>query len=1087
MRIATVGITAHFAWQVHIKKQVGDLDVGLGYPSGCSSLKRLDCSSINNPTRSEFRPAQARSVSIFDLNLSLFVRKDFSEPVGWLIKRKATFVQHTCQLPNSALNLNLFRVFGCYPERAGSIRRFNSNRMVITHWRCRGRLAEWSIYFLPQSFIPSRPRFYSVQSLSWWYLIAGSNFEMAENRIRSLKVASILNTNNCQLLTSNIRFSNTKEYLKFKNRLKSSTKQCLLDISMLDNLEALGCGLDPADYYIPQAVCKPHKIEAPELLGFLDTESYSKKTRKDSITLKPYLLICKLEGELLVYDIVEHGKNFLKRFLSDLIAKFQKEKTKKNIFIVAHNFRGHDALLLIRSFTSVISETSCTCRVVYHSGKIYNLTIKWKTPAGALMQARFQCRLILFQGSLEKVSKSFSKNLQKFPIPHKAISSPQVLKRKSKDILLDHLESKSEKLLLEKIWKSTGSSTIIDYAKKYCQNDVDMLEYIYTKFKSEYEKALKTGKIRNRDLMTISRLAQTTWSGFIDFNEHLIANISNSTPTGKYLITAYYGGKCEVYKGFLDYGTRCYYYDYPGMYSMAIRQPIPVGVPVYMDCRKVISPQFFVSALHKSGICAYLTVKFKTPPSCHIPILPYKASLRDKIPKLIFCTGQANGTYFSYELEHAIKMGYKILKIYHGYAFNSYKTLKPYSNYMTQIKEVSKYKDDKVRTLIYKLLANSLYGKFGIQRRSRSLFTPIASLGTLSRIKQFYPIDEFISITCVHIRDTGSATNLAVAAAVASWGRIILRSGVNKVLSVNPHRKLIYVDTDSIFFQSPSEITCSGMWKKLNWSTQATYKDAKFLARKFYALKTFKNHVILKIKGVKSGLIRLRTFQDPTPRNFKVVIGKIDQWKKARLRRVVIKTIDKTITPYDSPKRRLIIKKGRWTGDTIPFNFSSVIPRSHTKFSHAPRYTAPPLDFRQIENIQVVPTPHGNSYHADKLSLIPLPSNTLFVANYLISHTDNLLTWSTLYYLAGFAARQSNTKRIGILSSGGLPGAEITLTSEYLEYPHPFNSIGSEEFELYMNAQIIYYAERYRLNSQETSEMLTEAGIVLRFLCYYVS
>lgn len=122
----------------------------------------------------------------------------------------------------------------------------------------------------------------------------------------------------------------------------------------------------------------------------------------------------------------------------------------------------------------------------------------------------------------------------------------------------------------------------------------------------------------------------------------------------------------------------------------------------------------FLQELHDRGLCGFFKVSFTTPDTDQ-PILPIKARARGSMAtKLMFCVGSHWGTYYSHELILAIEHGYTIDLINHGFIFKSGYPLKKYSEYMTGKKEDAKKQENPSMVQFYKLLNNSLYGKFAI-------------------------------------------------------------------------------------------------------------------------------------------------------------------------------------------------------------------------------------------------------------------------------------------------------------------------------------------------------------------------------------
>ncbi|KAL8517376.1 hypothetical protein ACS0TY_015565 [Phlomoides rotata] len=96
------------------------------------------------------------------------------------------------------------------------------------------------------------------------------------------------------------------------------------------------------------------------------------------------------------------------------------------------------------------------------------------------------------------------------------------------------------------------------------------------------------------------------------------------------------------------------------------------------------------------------------------PFLPYRG--KDGI--LIFPTGEFVGVYYSEELKYAKKLGYQVLPI-SGYLFQERES--PFKGYVSSLyasRLQAKKEGNDVMSFVYKILMNSLYGRFGINPQS---------------------------------------------------------------------------------------------------------------------------------------------------------------------------------------------------------------------------------------------------------------------------------------------------------------------------------------------------------------------------------
>lgn len=247
---------------------------------------------------------------------------------------------------------------------------------------------------------------------------------------------------------------------------------------------------------------------------------------------------------------------------------------------------------------------------------------------------------------------------------------------------------------------------------------------------------------------------------------------------------AYYGGRVEPFVwGNMDHQN---YYDFHSLYPAMMRDyPFPdpntlVGPWENRD------PKFIYDYEGFSDV----TVKC---PSMHIPILPYRHK-----GKLYFPKGTIRGVWTHCELRYAVTLGY-VIEVVHRTMF-ARSTCRPFVRYVDRLWELrqdAKARGDQ-RQIVYKTMANSLYGKFG-QRSD-------AGLDQLFRLEDF-PDDKDLTgcqtmeiLGCVYVRKSlsglGEPAYVIVpwAAYTTSYARIHLHEAMRQA-----DFQVAYTDTDSIF------------------------------------------------------------------------------------------------------------------------------------------------------------------------------------------------------------------------------------------------------------------------------------------------
>jgi hypothetical protein len=248
------------------------------------------------------------------------------------------------------------------------------------------------------------------------------------------------------------------------------------------------------------------------------------------------------------------------------------------------------------------------------------------------------------------------------------------------------------------------------------------------------------------------------------------------------------------------------------------------------------------------------------------PFLPY----RDKNDTLIFPTGEFIEVYYSEELKYARSLGYTVLPI-SGYLFERKES--PFKEFVSSLYEsrLEARKDgNEALAYVYKILMNSLYGRFGISPKST-----ITEVCDENRYKHLIKHSELIFaemlsenkyIVAYHsnkktktekeIYYWNPPVNSAVqlAAAITASARIYMYPYISREDSY-------YTDTDSVVLGKPlsNDVISSsvlGMFK-----LEDKIIKGYFLAPKSYYYKAIDNKEVIKYKGPGKQLVTPKWFE----------------------------------------------------------------------------------------------------------------------------------------------------------------------------------------------------------------------------------
>lgn len=152
---------------------------------------------------------------------------------------------------------------------------------------------------------------------------------------------------------------------------------------------------------------------------------------------------------------------------------------------------------------------------------------------------------------------------------------------------------------------------------------------------------------------------------------------------------AYYGGRVEVFD--LNQFNKVFYYDINGSYAYAMTGEFPL-----------LDSWYTKPDLDYEG-CTYAEVSV---PDMYYPPLPYRSH------KVLFPVGKWHGFYYNNELRHAQECGATVRPI-RGYHYK--KTYPVFKHFIDSMQIEKKKSNDKFEYNIFKMIMNSLYGRFAMK------------------------------------------------------------------------------------------------------------------------------------------------------------------------------------------------------------------------------------------------------------------------------------------------------------------------------------------------------------------------------------
>nr|YP_010127582.1 DNA-polymerase-like [Bougainvillea spectabilis]QPP04906.1 DNA-polymerase-like [Bougainvillea spectabilis] len=575
------------------------------------------------------------------------------------------------------------------------------------------------------------------------------------------------------------------------------------------------------------------------------------------------------------------------KVLSDLVYRIimivRKEQTAFTIYF--HNLSRFDGIMLLKHL--ILNYPNYKVKPLMRNNMIYEIAVY----SGKKMLFCFRDSLTLLPGKLESLANNLCPGLgPKGEIPHEKVKPGNLARLK--------------KALLE-----------------YMKQDILILGGVMQKAQEIYWNLYKIDIVSK---ITVSSLSLSIFRmRYYDATNWPI-HIPNKNEDS-FIRRGYYGGHTDAYK---PYGENLYYYDVNSLYPFVMKEfPMPGGVPVWHGN---------LDGMDLDSIFGFIEAYVVCPKTINKPFLPY----RDKNNTLLFPTGEFVGVYYSEELKYARDLGYTVIPI-SGYIFKKMES--PFKEFVSTLFESrlkAKAEGNEALSYVYKILMNSLYGRFGIN--------PISTTTEIcdeNRYKYLIRHSDLIMgemlndnnyivsyhsntlsgdvISGNHYWNPPKNSAIQLAAAITAAARIYMYPYISR-------EDCYYTDTDSVVLGQPlpkEEISSSVLGKL---KLEDKIKKGYFLVPKAYYYLNDQNRVVKKFKGPAKNMVTPEWFEsqyaDPS-RTEKVLVGsnfRID-WKSLN----VIKKETIVRLGIKLGNKRIPVYHGDWWVDTNPIEINDLSCLDH--------------------------------------------------------------------------------------------------------------------------------------------------------------
>jgi len=299
---------------------------------------------------------------------------------------------------------------------------------------------------------------------------------------------------------------------------------------------------------------------------------------------------------------------------------------------------------------------------------------------------------------------------------------------------------------------------------------------------------------------------------------------------------SYYGGRTEVYK---MYGEDLNHYDvnslFPYIYT---KKQMPVGKPKHYPSADILDMDNYGGVAKIEGVV----------PEIKIPVLPVRTTI-NKQEKVIFPTGEISGWYTLSEIRYALRVGALTnVDVLDGYVSRYGRPFEQYGETLYGLKKTIDGESEPAKYWVVKLLLNSFYGKFALDREQENYIkvdNPLRYM--MENDTELIPINELLEDKGLFKEFTMSQAQYIIpriASEITAKARIEMHKWFNRI----GYENIWYCDTDSIVTDKTIETGEDLGEMDLENKIEKGY----FIAPKVYAELTKEGKSRTKAKGMRN-------------------------------------------------------------------------------------------------------------------------------------------------------------------------------------------------------------------------------------------
>lgn len=424
--------------------------------------------------------------------------------------------------------------------------------------------------------------------------------------------------------------------------------------------------------------------------------------------------------------------------------------------------------------------------------------------------------------------------------------------------------STSFELANSKIIPELGGLTKEQWFLTVAPNDEKLCEYLKLDVLSTYElvyKLMGLSGLEEKDFLrcpTLASLAMKIYSTQFRKDFEQVKGSELYKTCEQFVRQAYYGGRTEIFKPVMNQG---YHYDVNSLYPQVMEvNSYPVGPPSKLREELPAAEKMTIFEMVRKRKLPYLLHAKLKVKEVYIPTIPKRYE-----DKLVFPTGVFTTYVPNPELEYALHRGeVEVLEVI-GMVWWK-KTAPIFREFVEKFKSL-KLGSIGAKRNFAKLIQNSLYGKFGMQRERLTYVEFDQKKYENFREKQilcaklrtpFRRGDDWKHILSYRKLFFADYIRPHYAALITSYARVALIRQIHNLEAQGA--SVYYCDTDSIFTSQPlpAEEVDDKVYGK--WKLEHEVAEAVFVLPKLYAFVDQSGEVIMKNKGIVRPYVKTLSF-----------------------------------------------------------------------------------------------------------------------------------------------------------------------------------------------------------------------------------